>query len=84
METTIAAVSSVGRKIGAGLGIATLGLMLSVFGYDGAAATQTDSTIFGIRLIFSLIPATVYVIIAILAKIYSLDGVLAKLRAEKA
>lgn len=84
METTIAAVSSVGTKIGAGLGIATLGLMLSVFGYDGASATQTDSTIFGIRLIFSLIPAAVYVIIAILAKIYSLDGVLAKLRAEKA
>lgn len=84
METTIAAVSSVGTKIGAGLGIATLGLMLSVFGYDGAAATQTDGAIFGIRLIFSLIPAAVYVIIAILAKIYSLDGVLAKLRAEKA
>ena len=83
METTISAVSSVGTKIGAGLGIATLGLLLSAFGYDGSLQVQSDSAIFGIRLIFSFIPAIIYILIAILAKVYSLDGELAKLRAAK-
>ena len=83
METTISAVSSVGTKIGAGLGIATLGLMLSAFGYDGAMEIQSDTAILGIKIIFSFIPAAIYVLIAILAKVYSLDGILVKLRAEK-
>lgn len=80
METTISAVSSVGTKIGAGLGVATLGLLLSAFGYNGALEVQSDSAIMGIRIIFSFIPAVIYVLIAILCKIYSLDNVLADLR----
>lgn len=80
METTISAVSSVGTKIGAGLGIATLGILLSAFGYDGALEVQSDTAIMGIRIIFSFIPAVIYVLIAILCKTYSLDNVLAELR----
>ena len=84
METTIAAVNSVGTKIGAGLGIATLGFLLSGFGYDGSLEVQSDSAIMGIRLIFSVIPAIVYVIIAILCKVYKLDHILADLREKQA
>ena len=69
---------------GAGLGIATLGFLLSGFGYDGSLEVQSDSAIMGIRLIFSVIPAIVYVIIAILCKVYKLDHILADLREKQA
>lgn len=83
METTVSAISSFGTKVGQGLGAAALGVMLAAFGYDGAAAVQSDSAILGIRCLYSVIPAVIYAIIAILCATYKLDSVLVKMRAEQ-
>lgn len=83
METTVSAISSFGTKLGQGLGAAALGLMLSAFGYDGAAAAQTEGAIMGIRCLYSVIPAAVYALIVVLCAVYKLDKVLAEMRAKQ-
>lgn len=45
--------SSVGAKIGIGLGSAMTGFILAIAGYDGAAAVQTGTAISGIKFAFS-------------------------------
>lgn len=44
--------TSFGNKVGAGLGGAVLGYMLSVIGYDGMAETQTAMALSGIKFIY--------------------------------
>lgn len=83
LETTIAALSSFATKVGNGLGIAALGFILALFGYDGALETQSASAIFGIKAVYSFLPGIMYLIIAILAATYKLDKELPALR-EKA
>ena len=83
MESTLTAVSSFMTKVGNGLGLAALGIILGAFGYDGAASQQTETAILGIRLCFSLIPAVMYLLIGIIAFVYKLDKVLPQLREKK-
>lgn len=80
MESAMSAISSFGTKVGQGLGAAVLGILLQVFGYVGGASTQTDSTLMGIRCMYSLIPAAIYLLIVILMAAYKLDKVLPELR----
>lgn len=84
MESAVAAISSFGTKIGQGIGAAALGLMLDIFGYVGNAETQTAGAIMGIRCLYSVIPAVMYLLIVIIAAAYKLDKVLPELRAKKA
>ncbi|MDQ0221836.1 MFS transporter [Streptococcus moroccensis] len=82
METTMSAISSFGTKVGGGLGSALVGVILSVFGYNGAAQVQTASALTGIKVIFSFVPAIMYAIIVILCIFYKLDKVLIEKRQE--
>ncbi|OUP82926.1 hypothetical protein B5F07_12195 [Lachnoclostridium sp. An169] len=83
METTMSAVSSFGTKIGQGVGNALLGIMLAVFGYNGAAEVQTADAVMGIRCLYSVIPAVIYLLIVIICMKYDLEKILPGLR-EKA
>lgn len=84
METTVGSISSFGTKLGQGLGAASVGLILSAFGYVGGAATQSNTALMGIRSLYSIIPAVIYALIAILCACYKLDKVLAELRVKNA
>lgn len=83
MEGTLSAISSFGSKVGQGIGAGLLGILLSAFGYVGGAEVQTDGALMGIRCLYSVIPAIIYVAIAVICVAYKLDKVLIKLRAEK-
>lgn len=84
LEGAIFAASGLGSTIGAGAGSAVMGLILNAFGYDGMAAVQTSSAIFGIRLVFALLPAVFYVIAAIVMFVYDLDKKIPKIHEELA
>jgi len=84
METTLSAISNVGTKLGQGFGAAALGFMLSAFGYDGAAVVQSSGALMGIRCLYSVIPAALYLLIVLIMWRYNLDTkVLPELRAKK-
>lgn len=54
--------TSFGMKVGAGLGSALVGWGLAWAAYDGTLAAQTASTITGIKMVFTIVPAVLIVI----------------------
>lgn len=85
-ESTMSAFSCFGSKVGNGVGSALLGFVLGAGGFistENANVVQPDSAIFTIKLLYSVIPALMFLIIAALMYFYKLDKVLPKLREEK-
>lgn len=79
--------STLGAKIGAGVGAAAVGYVLQFSGFDGMAATQTSSTIQAIQILFIIIPIVGAAIQAICLYFYKLDkeydGIMTELRARE-
>lgn len=82
LEGAIFAASGLGSTIGSGAGNAVFGFILDAFGYDGMAATQTASAIFGIKLTYALLPVFFYAAAAVLMVIYDLEKKLPMIRQE--
>lgn len=66
VDGTMYSCSSVGMKVGGGLGTAISGWLLNIGGYNGAAAVQTDSAINMIKISYLVIPAVLYIITAMI------------------
>lgn len=69
---TASMASSVGTKIGTGVGAAAVGWILAIFQYDGTQAVQSAYTIHGISVAMFLIPAICAAGIAICMKLWPL------------
>lgn len=72
-EGLVNSACSFGYKIGNGVGVALLGLILEIGGYVGEAAVQTASALTSIRVCFVWIPIGVYIVGLIIMKFYHLD-----------
>ncbi len=86
-ESTMTAFSSFGSKLGNGVGAALLGIILGAGGFissEAADIVQPDSAVLTIKLLYSVIPALVYLVIVVLMKCYKLDEVLSELREKQA
>ncbi len=66
MDGTMFSCSSLGIKIGGGIGTAAVGWLLDLGGYVGTAATQTESAINMIFSMYVVIPMLIGVIITII------------------
>lgn len=85
-DSTLSALSSFGSKVGNGIGIALLGIILDLGGFissNNTVVVQTDQALFTIRTLYSLIPAIIYVVIFLVMFCYKLDKVLPELRDKK-
>ena len=71
MDATMASVNNFGGQLGSGIGSALMGLILGLGGYIGGAEVQTDGALMSIRLLYSLIPAAMYGILFILARLFT-------------
>ncbi|MBT1171554.1 MFS transporter [Bifidobacterium sp. SO4] len=83
MEATLGVISGLGGTIGGAFGAFILGQLLNLGGYvssAGNSAAQPDSAILMIRLLFSFIPAALYLIAALASKLYGLDKRLPEIR----
>ncbi|MDR0719512.1 MAG: MFS transporter [Treponema sp.] len=69
MEVTVSLGGNLFSKIGQGVGAGLLGILLGAAGYDGAAATQPDSAILMIRMLYSLIPGVGILLILLFARV---------------
>ena len=73
-EGFVAMTSSIGTKVGTGIGSAAVGWGLAMIGYNGAAETQSAATQSGIVFLTAGIPAILAVILLILVFFWKLDS----------
>ena len=71
-----------GGKIGAAVGAAALGVLMSMSGYTGDTATMPSSAMTMIRLLFSIVPACLYVLVAFTLKGYTINKQIGQIREE--
>lgn len=66
----------------AAIGSGVLGILLSMVGYTGDAATMPSSALMMIRMLFTLVPAVLYIVVAVSLKGYTLNKDLDRIREE--
>lgn len=74
--------ASVGSKLGGGLASAGIGLLMDSVGYDGLAATQTESALAMIEAICLYAPIFFSAIIVVLCLMYKLDKIYPQVMAD--
>lgn len=83
MEGTMSSVNSLATKIGSAVGSAGLGVLLTVVGYDGSLTEQSAGTLMGIRMLFSIVPMVLFILVAVtLTGYFKLDKQMSKIRQE--
>ena len=82
MEGSLGAVNGFAGKVGAGIGAGILGILLGLAGYNGALTVQPASAITMIRLLFSLIPSAMYILVYLAFRMYTLDKQIDQIRAD--
>ncbi len=80
LEGSLSAINGFATKLGAGLGAGLLGILLGVAGYDGTAAVQTAGALNMVRMLYSLIPAALYVLVYLAFHLYKLDKLIPEVR----
>ncbi|MGN1022184.1 MAG: MFS transporter [Lachnospiraceae bacterium] len=73
LEGSLSALNGFATKVGSGLGSAVMGILIGIAGYDGSLAVQPASAVSMIRLLYSLIPAVMYVGVLILLHFFKLE-----------
>lgn len=73
MEGTMGSLTGLANKVGSAFGGFLLGILMSVSGYDGTAAVQTDGALLMIRMLASLIPLAIFIVIILILRKYTLD-----------
>ena len=84
MEGTLSSVVSLAGKVGSALGSFILGVMLSAAHFDGMAATQPDSALLMIRILFGLATSVFYGSIIFVMRFYRLDKLKGQISADLA
>ena len=83
MDGTIGAIKGFLGKVGGAFGIALLGILLDVGGYDGALSVQPDSAKLMIRVLMGGVPVVIFATIAIMMMFYKVDRMLPELEKEQ-
>ena len=84
LEGSMFSCSSMGIKLGGGLGSAACGWIIALLGFDGAAAVQTASVNQGISIAYCALPVVMFAIIALLLRGLNVEKAIADLDAQNA
>jgi probable glucitol transport protein GutA len=82
MEGTLSSLNGFASKAGAAFGAGVLGLLLTASGYTGSAETMPAAALTMIRLLYSLVPMGLYVLVIIALQFYKLDKLMPQIRKE--
>lgn len=82
MEGTMSSITGFASKVGSAVGAGVLGILLSLAGFDGMAEAQPGSAIMMIRLLASLIPMALYLVLAFVLRFYKLDDLMPQIRLD--
>lgn len=84
IDGTMYSCTSMGLKLGGGLGIAIVGWLLDLGGFDGQLAVQSQSCINMLHFMYLWLPMIINIIIVVLLTQLNVEKANEKLRAEKA
>ena len=82
MEGTMGSINGLAQKIGAAVGTASLGFLLSMVGYTGDAATISGGAVTMIKLLYGIIPMVLYILTALTLKGYKLNKMMPQIKAD--
>lgn len=82
LEGTMSSLNGFATKIGSAAGAGVLGVLLASSGYSGAVETALPATVTMIRMLFSLIPAALYVVLFVIMRFYKLEKLMPQIRKE--
>lgn len=82
-EGTPAALTNFANKLGSGIASALVGVFMGIFGFVSSGAVQTESAILSIRLLYSVIPAAIMIVMIIVVHFFDVEKVLEKLREKQ-
>lgn len=83
IDGTMYSCTSMGLKLGGGLGIAIVGWLLDLGGFDGQLAVQSQSCIDMLHFMYLWLPMIINIIIVVLLTQLNVEKANEKLRAEK-
>ncbi len=73
MEGTMGSLTGLAGKIGNAFGGFLMGVLMSASGYVGGAAVQVDSAIMMIRVLASVAPLVLMLVVAAILRLYTVD-----------
>lgn len=82
MEGTLGCVTGFATKVGASIGAGVLGILLTASGYVGDTAAIPGSALMMIRCLFSVIPAVLWLLVALSLLLYKLDRLMPQIKAD--
>ena len=83
VDGTMYSCTSLGVKLGGGLGVAIQGWLLEFAGYDGTAAVQAGSCISMLKTMYLIIPVVITLIITFIMSRMKVEKVNEELRVKK-
>ena len=73
MEGTMGSLTGLSGKLGNALGGFLMGVLMSASGYVGGADVQVDSAIMMIRVLASVAPLALMLVVAVILRFYTVD-----------
>ncbi|WP_346908482.1 MFS transporter [Faecalicatena orotica] len=80
MEGTMTSITGLASKIGAALGTGALGVIIDFAGFTGDLATTSETSLTAIRLLFSIVPMILYILVAVSLKGYKLTKLMPQIK----
>ena len=90
IEGLVASIGNFASKVGNGIAVGLIGLIMGMAGYDGLAAVQTETANQAIIFLYNILPMILFGVMLVLSLMYKVDSIrpqmnadLEKMRSEK-
>ncbi len=75
IEGLVASIANFSSKVGQGVAVGLVGVVMGMAGYDGMAAVQSASANSAIVFLYNLLPIAIFVLMFILSLMYKVDSI---------
>ena len=84
IEGLVASIANFASKVGNGIAVGLVGLVMGMAGYDGLAATQSDAANGAIVFLYNILPLILFVVMLVLSLFYKVDSIRPQMNADLA
>ena len=84
IEGLVASIANFASKVGNGIAVGLVGLVMGLAGYDGLAATQSASANSAIVFLYNILPMILFVLMFVLSLMYKVDSIRPQMNADLA
>ncbi len=84
VEGLVASIANFASKLGNGIAVGLVGVVMGIAGYDGLADVQTAAANGAIVFLFNIFPLIMFVLMFVLSMMYKMDNIRAQMTADLA